>query len=70
VVFAGLVLAIAAVFLSASRTGKVKGKGGAVVIIGPFPIILGSDWRSARQLLLLAIILVVTLLVLYLIQIL
>ncbi len=41
-----------------------------MVIIGPFPIVLGSDKETARSLLFLAIILVVVLIALFLLQIL
>ncbi|MBO0887971.1 DUF131 domain-containing protein, partial [Candidatus Bathyarchaeota archaeon] len=41
---------------------------GAVVIVGPIPIIFGSDKQSAKILLALSIILVGALIVLYLVQ--
>jgi len=65
-----ILLAVAAAVLSAFGSGRVRGKGGAVVIIGPFPIVFGSDWRYARQLLVLAIVLVVALIVLDLLRVL
>jgi len=40
-----------------------------VIVIGPFPIVLGSDKEAARSLLLLAVIFVVTLIALFLLQI-
>ncbi len=43
--------------------GKGKVKGGGVVIIGPFPIIFGTDKESVKILLLLSIILIIFLLV-------
>jgi len=44
-------------------------KSGAVVVIGSFPIIPASDLGTARQLLVLAILLLVALIVFYLVQI-
>ena len=59
-IFIGFIVAIVALaFSSRGTTGKAK--GGAVLIVGPFPIIFGSDKESARTLLILAIILVVIL---------
>jgi len=43
--------------------GKGKIKGGGAVIIGPFPIIFGTDKESVKILLLLSIILIALLLV-------
>jgi uncharacterized protein (TIGR00304 family) len=43
---------------------KVEKRGGAVVMIGPIPIIMASDPRTAKVLLMLAIILTVILVVL------
>ena len=36
--------------------GKVK--GGGAIIIGPFPIVFGTDWKSVKMVLLLSIVLV------------
>jgi len=61
---AGFTLGIVAVFVailrSARGTGKVR--GGAVVMIGPVPIVFGTDKESARILILLGIVLVIVLL--------
>lgn len=43
--------------------GKGKIKGGGAIIIGPFPIIFGTDKESVKILLLLSIILIALLLV-------
>ncbi len=64
----GFLLAIVALVLSTARTGNATSKSGAVLIIGPIPIILGSDLRVARQLLILAIVVVLTFVILYLMQ--
>lgn len=61
---AGFALAIVAIFVailrSARGTGKVR--GGGVVMIGPVPIVFGTDKESARTLILLAIVLMIVLL--------
>jgi uncharacterized protein (TIGR00304 family) len=63
-----LFLALLVGFLRFLRRGGEKVKtdvhGGAVVMIGPFPIVLASDPKTARMLILLAIILTVMLIVL------
>jgi uncharacterized protein (TIGR00304 family) len=61
---AGFALAIVAIFVailrSARETGKVR--GGGVVMMGPIPIVFGTDKESARMLILLAIVLMIVLL--------
>ncbi len=47
------------VFTAAKAKGKVK--GGGVVVIGPFPIIFGTDKESVKIILVLAIVLIVLL---------
>ncbi len=64
-IFAGFLIAFVAVvllfFMTASGKGKIR--GGGAVIIGPFPIVFGTDKESMRTLLLLVIALVVLVLV-------
>jgi len=64
-VFTGFVVTLIAVllwiFMSVKRGGKVR--GGGAVIIGPFPIVFGTDKESVKVLLLLSIALIVLLLV-------
>ncbi len=69
ILFIGLLLAITALVLSSFQRADVRKKSGAVVIIGPFPIIFGSDLGTARQLLALAIFLLLALVVFYLFRI-
>jgi uncharacterized protein (TIGR00304 family) len=61
---AGFALAIVAIFVailrSARGTGKVR--GGGVVMIGPVPIVFGTDREFARILILLSIVLMIVLL--------
>ncbi len=65
---AGFLIAFIVVVLSLAKTNTSKGRGGAVVIIGPVPIIFGSDQQSAKILLILSIVLVAALLLLFLLQ--
>jgi uncharacterized protein (TIGR00304 family) len=64
-VFAGIIIILLAVvlaFLSNVRdAGKVK--GGGAIIIGPFPIIFGTDKESIKIILLLSIALTVLIIV-------
>lgn len=66
-VLIGFALVFIAVMLtlSGAKAGKDKGKvrGGGVVIIGPIPIIFGTDRESVKIILLLSIVLVALLLV-------
>jgi len=67
-VFVGFLLSLLAVVLlvlSGLRGRKVEGRvrGGGVVVIGPFPMVFGTDKESVRILLLLSIVLIVLLLV-------
>lgn len=55
---AGVVVAIATSF---HGTSSKSVRGGAVVLIGPIPIIFGSDSRTVRLLIILAVILFATL---------
>ena len=62
----GIFLAFVALF--PAFLGRGRSQGGAVVIIGPFPIVFGSNRKIARALLILAILLVVSLIVFSLLQ--
>ncbi len=42
-----------------SETGKVEGKGAGIVMIGPIPIIFGTDAGSVKTVMVLAVILIV-----------
>ena len=66
-ILVGIFLAFVALGLPASL-GRGRSQGGAVIIIGPFPIVFGSNRRIARALLILAILLVVSLIVFSLLQ--
>ncbi len=63
----GLIITFLAIILlfvsgfSENRKGKGEVKGGGAVIIGPFPVVFGTDRDSIKTVLLLAIILTVIL---------
>lgn len=66
----GVILVLAGFFVMLIATvllfliplkGKVKVKGGGAIIIGPFPIIFGTDEESIKILLVLSIILIMLL---------
>jgi uncharacterized protein (TIGR00304 family) len=61
-IFVGvLIIVIAVILLSVSGSGKGKVKGGGVVMIGPVPIIFGTDKKSLKTVLLLSLALTVML---------
>lgn len=62
-IFVGILMVLAAfvlLFISSFRGGKVK--GGGAVIVGPFPIIFGTDKESVKTVLWLSIALTLLLL--------
>ncbi|MCW4044431.1 MAG: DUF131 domain-containing protein [Candidatus Bathyarchaeota archaeon] len=61
-IFVGaLVIVIAILLLSVSGTKDGKMKGGGAIIIGPVPIIFGTDKESLRTVTLLSLVLTVLL---------
>jgi len=64
-VFVGFLIAFVAVILMFFTTtrGKGKVKGGGAVVIGPFPIVFGTDRESLKILLLLSIAIIVLMLI-------
>jgi uncharacterized protein (TIGR00304 family) len=64
-IFAGTLVLLIAIFLLfiSNAKGKEKLKGGGVIIVGPFPIILGTDKQSVKTILLLSILLTVLLVI-------
>ena len=65
-IIGGVVIMVIAtlMMLFSSVKGKAKVKGGGAIIIGPVPIVFGTDKESLRTALLLAIALTVLLMVL------
>ena len=61
-IFVGvLIIVVAVILLSISGAEKAKVKGGGAVIIGPIPIIFGTDKKSLKTVLLLSLALTVLL---------
>lgn len=58
-VLVGFILAFVAVILLAIKGRRATGqtRGGGILLIGPFPIIFGSDRESVKALVILAIVL-------------
>jgi len=69
-VIIGFTVVFAAFILMAFKAAKAKGKvkGGGVVVIGPFPIIFGTDKESVKIILVLSIVFIVLLVVFMLIS--
>jgi uncharacterized protein (TIGR00304 family) len=68
-IFIGIIIIIAAVFLLSVRSaGKGKVRGGGAVIIGPIPIIFGTDRKSLKTILLLSVALTILLIVVIIIN--
>jgi len=58
---------VAAGVLLSSRGGKSNARGAGVIMIGPIPLVFGSDWRWASVAIVLALLLVLLSLVAYLV---
>jgi uncharacterized protein (TIGR00304 family) len=68
-IFVGIIIIIVAVLsLSVRSSGKRKIRGGGAVIIGPIPIIFGTDRKSLKTILLLSIALTILLIVVMIIN--
>jgi len=61
--FAVAFIAMILMVLSGAKGGKSRVRGGGAVIIGPVPIIFGTDKESVKIILVLSIVLVALLLV-------
>ncbi len=66
-ILVGFLLAFVALAVPSFR-GNERSQGGAVIIIGPFPIVLGSSKEVARSMLALAVLLLIALMAFFLIQ--
>ena len=64
-VIIGFVLAFVAVIVIATRSANAgtKTRGGGILLIGPIPIIFGTDRQSVKILVILAIILIAAVLI-------
>ena len=63
----GFLLAFVALVVPSFR-GNARSQGGVVIIIGPFPIVLGSNKEVARSMLALAVLLLIVLMAFFLLQ--
>jgi uncharacterized protein (TIGR00304 family) len=63
-IVAGIIV-ILAVLLSSGKPENAKVKGAGVIMIGPIPIIFGSDKKSIKTVIALALVLTVALIILY-----
>jgi len=63
IIFLGFAIAFVGVLLMAIRSGAVGGKvkGGGAILVGPVPIVFGTDRESMKIILILAIVLTVIL---------
>jgi len=65
-IFAGMLIVLIAIvlllFSSIRKEGKAR--GGGAIIIGPFPIIFGTDKESVKTILLLSLVLTIFLIIL------
>jgi uncharacterized protein (TIGR00304 family) len=63
-IVAGIIV-ILAVLLSLGKAENAKVKSAGVIMIGPIPIIFGSDKKSIKTLIVLALALTIALIILY-----
>jgi uncharacterized protein (TIGR00304 family) len=67
-VVVGIIIIVAAIILAAAgNTKKVKVRGAGVVMIGPIPLIFGTDKKSVKEALALALALMIVVLIVYLV---
>lgn len=62
----GIIVIIAAIVMASMRDikkGKSTVRGGGVIMIGPIPIIFGTDKKSVKTILVLALALVIALII-------
>ncbi len=64
-IFAGMLVILVAIFLLFLSSIKAEGKAecGGAIIIGPFPIIFGTDKESVKTILLLSLALTILLII-------
>lgn len=62
-VILGVILAFVAMIFVATKGASGRTRGAGVLLIGPFPIVFGTDRESAKILMILAIVLIAIVLV-------
>jgi uncharacterized protein (TIGR00304 family) len=65
IVIVGVVIMVLTILASLGKNGNAQMKGAAVIMIGPIPIVFGSDKKAVKTILALALALTVALIVLY-----
>ena len=63
-----LIVFLALLLVSVRSAGKGKVRGGGAVIIGPVPIVFGTDKKSLKTILLLSIVLTALVLVVFVVN--
>jgi uncharacterized protein (TIGR00304 family) len=63
-----LIVVLALLLVSVRSAGKGKVRGGGAVIIGPVPIVFGTDKKSLKTILLLSIVLTALALVVFIVN--
>ncbi len=67
-VVVGIIIIVVTIILtSAGNAKKVKVRGAGVVMIGPIPIIFGTDKKSVKEAMALALALMIVVLIVYLV---
>lgn len=61
----GVVMVVLALLFSSGRSREADVKGAGVIMIGPIPIIFGSDKKSVKTIIVLALALTIVLIVWY-----
>ncbi len=56
-IFIGILIVALLVLVKSARAGKGRFKGAGAVIVGPVPIVFGTDRKSVKTVLVLAIVL-------------
>ncbi len=67
-IFAGLIVTFFAVLLMFLRGARIRGsgRGGALIMIGPVPIVFGTDKETVKALLILSVVIMIVALALML----
>jgi uncharacterized protein (TIGR00304 family) len=68
-IFVGIAIILVAIFLSflSNVKGEAKAKSGGVIIIGPIPIVFGTDKESIEEIILLSLALMLVLVIVWVI---
>ena len=66
-IFIGIALVVIAVLMLLLGRNRGSVRGGGIVLIGPIPIIFGSDYKTVKRLMVLAIILMIIVLIIVLV---